>query len=76
MNITYSGNLVINSYRIPFSRSLNMTLEYYSKLKKILRIKRAKNVEFIRVGRQNDGGYVMADSFLMGGGYSVFFWNI
>ena len=54
--------------------AFNPNIGYYRELKKVLKIKRADNVELIRVGNAGDGGYIMADDFLKGGG-DLFFRN-
>lgn len=57
--------------------TLNTNEGFYRELKNVLKIRRAENVQFVRVGTLGDGGYVMVDDFRKGGGggYSVLFWH-
>ena len=71
MEIFFTGLEFAAKNTVAFKRkkfSLNTNIGYYQALKSILKIRRADNVKFIRVGRQSDGGYVMADDFRKGGG--------
>lgn len=45
------------------SIGVNVNKDYYRELKETLKIKRVKNFSFVRVGKDNDGGYIMADNF-------------
>ena len=52
---------------------INTTLEYYNWLRSELKIKKVVGKNFVRVGRANDGGYIMVDNFKRsGGGCSIF----
>jgi len=55
MNITYFDfNSLVK---------INTTLEYYDWLRSELKIKKVVGKNFIRIGKANDGGYVMVDNF-------------
>ena len=56
---------------IPKEFSFNADENYYRKLKSVLTIKRAKDLPFVRVGKANDGGYIMVDKFNTGGGQAT-----
>ena len=43
--------------------NINATPEYYEQLRKLLTIKKVVGKNFVRLGRENDGGYVMVDNF-------------
>lgn len=45
----------------------NATREYYELLRSRLKIKKVVGKNFVRVGRHNDGGYIMVDNFTAGG---------
>ena len=49
---------------------VNTSLEYYERLRSLLKIKRVVGKNFVRVGRHTDGGYVMVDNFAGGVAYS------
>ena len=51
-------------------RTFTVSKEYYDELHKLLHIARAEGHELIRVGRDNDGGYVMLDDLPGGIAYS------
>ena len=51
-----------------FNIKLNMTLEYYERLRSLLTIKKVVGKNFVRFGKPNDGGYVMVDNFNAVGG--------
>lgn len=42
---------------------INATQEYYERLRSRLKIKRVVGKNFVRIGRQYDGGYIMVDNF-------------
>ena len=79
MKIFYNGYKLIEGNRLITATqelSFNSDLSYYQKLKSVLKIRRAKDVPFVRVGKIGDGGYIMADNFSQGGGwYSILLWN-
>ena len=47
---------------------INITPEYYEQLGALLKIKKIVDKNFVRLGRPNDGGYVMVDNFNVSGG--------
>ena len=54
---------------------VNVTLEYYEYLRSQLKIKKLLGKNFIRLGKSNDGGYIMVDSFKngsVGGGGNIY----
>ena len=68
MNITYFD---FNSLL-----KVNTTLEYYDWLRSELKIKKVVGKNFVRIGKANDGGYVMVDNFRnndVGGGVAYSF---
>lgn len=70
MKIFYRGFDIINGNQAVVNikeLSFNPDENFYRKLKSVLKIKRAKNLPFVRVGRVGDGGYIMIDSFVRGG---------
>ena len=69
MNITYFDfNSLVK---------VNTTLEYYERLRSRLKIKKVVGKNFVRIGKANDGGYVMVDNFRDNdvGGRRIFFRN-
>lgn len=71
MKIFYAGyNFIDGNRLVPAFKELNFNSDenYYAKLKAVLKIKRAKNLPLVRVGKIFDGGYVMVDDFRQGGG--------
>ena len=61
MNVTYFNGDVIK---------LNMNVEFYERLRSLLKIKRVVGKKFTRIGRHNDSGYLMVDNFTGGVAYS------
>lgn len=61
MNINLKCGCYFMNHLINFDLDLNVAEEYYKQLKKVLQIKRVKSFPFIRVGKANDGGYLMVD---------------
>ena len=47
--------------------TLTTSVNYYSELHKLLHIAKVENFDLIRIGRDNDGGYIMLDDFKSGG---------
>lgn len=45
---------------------------YYRELENLLYIYKVNDVQLVRVGAPNDGGYIMLDDFITGGGGSIF----
>lgn len=70
MEVLFPNFQVINGNQLIFTRaklSINTNEKFYQTLKSRLKIRRAENVSFVRVGQNGDGGYVMADDFRKGG---------
>ena len=70
MNITY--------FDFHSLLKFNTTLEYYEWLRSELKIKKVVGKNFVRIGKVNDGGYVMVDNFQSNsvGGRRLFFRNL
>ncbi len=51
-------------------RTFTVSKEYYSELHRLLHIAKAEGYELLRIGRDNDGGYVMLDDLPGGIAYS------
>ena len=53
---------------------INATKEYYELLRSRLKIKKIVGKNFVRIGKHNDGGYIMVDNFnISHGGGCLFF---
>lgn len=60
----YSDDERIKTYTFTISR------EYYNELQDLLHIEKAENFSLVRMGRDNDGGYIMLDDLPGGIAYS------
>ena len=63
MEVFYTGFDIIGNGKVALntkSLSLNTNENYYQELKKVLKIRRVKDLPFVRIGKVNDGGYIMA----------------
>lgn len=58
-----NDNLNIFNIRDNNIRPISDNMDYCIRLKELLHAKKVKNKNYIRVGRNNDGGYVMIDDF-------------
>lgn len=67
MNITFHKSGYINSTLIYVTEKLNMSVKYYELLRSLLKIKRIVGKNFVRIGKHNDGGYLMVDDFQKSG---------
>ena len=63
MNVQIVDHVILPIGVIITGNTYNLTEEYYRELKKNLRIKRVENFPFVRIGKDNDGGYMMIDNF-------------
>ena len=63
MNITTFKSGFRNEKLISFLEKINVTPEYYEQLRLRLKIKKIVGKNFIRIGKSNDGGYIMVDNF-------------
>lgn len=65
MNITYKWGFYIDNKLVLIEAPLNTDVEYYTKLKKLLKVHRLKDYLLVRVGGSEhvDGHYLMAKSF-------------
>lgn len=70
MDIIFYGFKIINkvAYKIPQRLSINVNENFYRALKSVLKIRRVENIPLVRVGKVGDGGYIMIDKFITGGG--------
>ena len=64
MNVTY-----FNFKEAPLK--LNATQEFYERLRALLTIKKVIGKNFVRLGKHNDGGYLMVDNFQGSGGSAI-----
>ena len=63
MDINFSCGYYIHGQLLQISADLNVSKEYYKRLKQVLKIKKAKDMSLVRVGLQErDGGYLMLNS--------------
>ena len=60
-------NINICNYRVSTYR-INATTEWYDRLRLLLKIKKVVGKNFVRLGKFNDGGYIMVDNFNVSGG--------
>lgn len=56
-------NIALFNPRRSLLNKINTTTEYYELLRSLLTIKKVVGKNFVRLGRHNDGGYVMVDDF-------------
>lgn len=64
MNITYKWGFYVNNSLVIFDAFLNINLEYYKKIKELLKVYTLKDNAFTRVGgSRTDGHYIMVDAF-------------
>ncbi len=68
MNIAFTRLVIIGRQGVLTTDKFNADENYYRELKNLLKIRRVKNSSFIRIGRENDGGYIMLDDFQNMGG--------
>lgn len=71
MNVAYTRLVVVGNQGVVATDTFNADENYYRELKNLLKIKRVKNIPFVRVGKANDGGYIMLDAFQNRGGAAV-----
>lgn len=65
MNVTYFDFNALTK--------INATPEYYERLRWSLKIKKIVGKNFVRLGKENDGGYIMVDNFQSNGGIAYSF---
>lgn len=76
--MAYTRLVMVGNRGVLINATFNADENYYRELKNLLKLKRVKNFPFVRVGKANDGGYIMLDAFQkMGGGrrYSLLLRN-
>ncbi len=67
MNVQVESRYYVNNLPIQIDCNINVTEEYYQELRRVLRISRVIDGEFVRLGNDNDGGYIMLDHFYENG---------
>lgn len=71
MNIRYRRRVWVNvkggSYPVKIPIDLNIDMDYYREIHRLMKLKTVSDGGFIRVGNFNDGGYVMLDDFDVSG---------
>ena len=68
MKITTFKTQFVYGRPFAFEENINFNPEYYELLRERLKIKRVVGENFIRLGKANDGGYIMVDNFNVSGG--------
>ena len=64
MNIIYKWGVYVNNRLLMIDAQLNTDINYYKKLKEVLKVKSLSGVELIRIGGSlADGHYIMANHF-------------
>ena len=63
MNISFYKSGFVDSKLVTVLERFNVTAEYYDLLRSLLKVKKIVGKNFIRVGKHNDGGYIMVDNF-------------
>ena len=63
MNISIFGTVFSDVKPVPFLNEVNTNLEYYELLRAALKVKKIIGKRFVRLGKANDGGYIMVDNF-------------
>ena len=71
MNVAYTHLVIVGKQGFLTTDTFNADENYYRELKNLLKIKRVKNFPLVRVGKANDGGYIMLDAFPKRGGAAV-----
>lgn len=68
MDINFLGGFYVNSRLYQICVDLNISKQYYKRLKQLLQIKKVENTSLIRIGQQEfDGGYLMIDDVVSSG---------
>ena len=68
MNIKVWRTFFVNGIPVTFDEKINVTPEYYQLLRERLKIKKVVDKNFVRLGRNSDGGYIMVDNLNVSGG--------
>lgn len=68
MNIATYRTIFIDNKPASILEKINVNLEYYKALRERLKIKKIVGKNFVRLGRPNDGGYIMVNNFSVSGG--------
>lgn len=63
MNVTAFKTEVVNGRPVFFKEEINLIPEYYEALRARLKLKKIVGKNFVRLGRNFDGGYIMVDDF-------------
>lgn len=56
-------NIIFRHSRTNTTVKINLTEEYYERLRLLLRVKKVVGRNFVRFGKSGDGGYIMVDNF-------------
>ena len=56
---------------VTFQEKINIIPEYYELLRERLKVKKVIGKNFVRVGRPNDGGYILVDNFNVSSGRHI-----
>ncbi|MBQ6297375.1 MAG: FkbM family methyltransferase [Selenomonadaceae bacterium] len=73
MNIVTYKTVFFDGNPISFLEKINVNLEYYEALRERLKIKKIVDKNFVRLGKPNDGGYIMVDNFNVSEGIAYSF---
>lgn len=73
MNITTFKTKIVDDRPVLFNEKINLIPEYYEALRERLKIKKIIGKNFVRFGRNYDGGYIMVDNFKAFGGIAYSF---
>ena len=71
MKIGVFKNVFADGKFVPVGEELNVNQKYYELLRERLKIKKVVGKNFVRLGKPNDGGYVMVDNFNVSGGVCI-----
>ena len=61
--IVFLEKMVQSNFLSSYDQKNNATYSFIVRMRNLFQIKKAVDVPMVRIGRKNDGGYVMADSF-------------
>lgn len=71
MNVAITNFVIVGNQGTLNTLNLNVDENYYRELKSLLKIRRAKDCAFTRIGKPNDGGYIMLETFQRGGQHTL-----
>ena len=73
MNVSFIKTVYLGNLAFFVTDDFNANENYYRELKNLIKIRRVNKHSFIRIGKPNDGGYIMLDNFQKGGGIAYSF---